>query len=104
MGYLIPANSKKQMLIAGAFNKKDLIIILIGGLTSLILLLALPIETLWVALIAITPGLITAFLVFPIPNYHNMLVIIRNVIDFYGTRQKYVWKGWCFTDGEQNKE
>ena len=82
-GYLIPANSKKSMLIFGLFNKFDLILFGSGLVVSFILLLTLPIETLWVALLAIAPGLVTGFLVLPEPNYHNMLTILRSMIEFY---------------------
>ena len=103
MGYLIPANSKKSMLIFNAFTPKDLVVLGVGAFISLILLLVLPIDNILIALLAIGPGLIAAFLVFPVPNYHNMLVIIKEVYLFYTTRQKYVWKGWCFTDGEDKE-
>ena len=97
-GYLIPANSKKSMLIFGLFNKFDLILFGSGLVVSFILLLTLPIETLWVALLAIAPGLVTGFLVLPVPNYHNMLTILRSMIEFYTSRQRYVWKGRWYYD------
>lgn len=103
MDFLIPANSKKSMLIFGAFNTTDLIILGTGSGVSLLLLLVLPLDSLLVAIGAILPGLVCGFLVFPIPNYHNMLTIIRNIYVFYTTRQKFVWKGWCFTDGDEQK-
>ena len=96
--FLIPANAKKSMLIFGLFNKFDLILFGSGLVVSFILLLTLPIETLWVALLAIAPGLVTGFLVLPVPNYHNMLTILRSMIEFYTSRQRYVWKGWCYYD------
>lgn len=102
-GYLIPANSKKSLLIFGVFNTQDLILILIALGISLILLLALDITSLPLGLLAITPGLVGTFLVFPIPNYHNMMTVIREIYIFYTTRQKFVWKGWCFLDGESKK-
>lgn len=102
-GYLIPANSKKSMLMFGVFNMSDLILIGVALGISLILLLVLDITNLPLGLIAITPGLIGSFLVFPIPNYHNMKTVIREVYNFYTTRQKFVWKGWCFLDGETKK-
>lgn len=48
------------------------------------------------------PALIATFLVAPIPNYHNVRVLIATVVRFLFSRQKYVWKGWCYR--EQNKE
>ena len=56
------------------------------------------------ALGAIAPGVVCGFLVFPIPNYHNMMTIILEVYRFYTNRQRFVWKGWCFTDGDKNEQ
>ena len=101
--YLIPANSKKSMLIFGLFNKIDLIIFGVGVATTLLLLLILPVEELVVALIAVAPGLVCGFLVLPIPNYHNMRTVIKSIYNFYTSRQKFIWKGWCFLDGKNEK-
>lgn len=102
--YLIPANSKKSMLLFGLFNKFDLILFLLGVGTSLLLLLVLPIESLLFAIIALTPGLICAFLVFPVPNYHNIRTVIKLAWEFYTTRQKYIWRGWCYKDEQDDKK
>ena len=104
MGYLIPANSKKSMLIFGAFTGFDLGVLSIGGAISLVLLLLLPLENIGMALGAIAPGVVCGFLVFPIPNYHNMMTIILEVYRFYTNRQRFIWKGWCFTDGDKNEQ
>lgn len=98
--YLIPANSKKSMLIFGVFNQFDLILFLIGLGISLLLLMILPVDELLFAIIAITPGCICAFLVMPIPNYHNVMTFIRIAFQFYTTRQHFVWRGWCFSNGK----
>ena len=66
--YLIPANSKKSMLLFGLFTKIDLALFLIGVGISLLLLMILPIENILMAVIALAPGLICSFLVFPVPN------------------------------------
>ena len=101
--YLIPANSKKSLLIFGVFNKLDLIMFGIGIAVTLILLLALPVDKLVFAVIALAPALITGFLVLPIPNYHNMLTIIKEAFSFFTQRRNFVWKGWCFNHGEDEK-
>lgn len=101
--YLIPANSKKSMLIFGLFNQIDLIIFGSGVVITLLLLLILPVEELIPAIVAIAPGLICGFLVLPIPNYHNMRTVIKSIYRFYTTRQKFVWKGWCFLYGKDEK-
>jgi len=104
MGYLIPANSKKSLKIFGLFYIFDLILFGIGiGITTL-LLLTLNVSEIGIALIAMGPALITGFLVLPIPNYHNVLTIIKNTIEFYSNRQKYVWKGWCVLSGETKQK
>ena len=103
--YLVPANSKKSLMIFGMFTWGDLILFGVGASISLILMLTLNIDQLLFGLLALTPGVICALLVFPIPNYHNVRTIIRLAWEFYTTRQKYIWRGWCYKDGEEgNKE
>ena len=102
--YLIPANSKKSLLIFGVFNSLDMIIFSSGIVVSFLLLMFLPIEDFVFAVIAIMPGLICGFLVLPVPNYHNIRTVIKNAWIFYTTRQKYIWKGWCFENGETDQE
>ena len=102
--YLIPANSKKSMLMFGMFNSVDLTIFIIGVGISFLLMMFLPVDEFWIAVIALLPGLICGFLVFPIPNYHNVRTVIKNAWNFYTTRQKYIWKGWCFEHGEEGSK
>ena len=104
MNYLIPANTKKSLLYFGLFNKFDLILFGSGIALSILLLLILPVEPLMFAIIAVIPGLVTGFLVFPIPHYHNVLTVIRNAFIFFTTRQQFVWKGWCVKDGEEDNK
>ena len=102
--YLIPANSKKSLLMFGAFNTVDLIIFGCGVGISFLLMMFLPIQEFSIAVIAITPGTICGFLVLPIPNYHNVRTVLMNAWEFYTTRQKYIWRGWCFDNGETSKK
>lgn len=102
--YLIPANSKKSMLKFGVFNTVDLIIFGCGIGLSFLLMMILPVDKFAFAVLAISPGLICGFLVLPIPNYHNIRTVIKNAWIFYTTRQKYIWKGWCFEYGERDKK
>ena len=102
-GFLIPANSKRSMLIFGLFNKFDLILFCSGLGVSFILLLLLPLDSIWVALLAIAPALITGFLVIPVPNYHNILTVLKSIFEFFTNNQKYIWKGWCFYDVKRKK-
>lgn len=98
MNYLIPTNTKKSMLIFGVFTTGDLILFGTGlGITILMLMILSP-SSLLMAAIDLAPGVITGFLVLPIPNYHNTLVIIRELYTFYTTRQRFIWKGWCAKD------
>lgn len=96
--YLIPANSKKSALIFGLFKPADLIILSVGVTISFILLLALPIEQMFYMIIALIPGVGSAFLVFPVAYYHNVRKFISIFYEFLTTRRKYVWKGWCYLD------
>ena len=97
--YLIPANTKKGMLLFGLFTRVDLIIFATGiGITLLILVILSTISNAMnsvSSILAILPGLIAVFLVFPFPNYHNIRTAIGEVIGFYSNRRKYVWRGWC---------
>lgn len=97
--YLIPANSKKSMLILGFFTPIDLTIFAIGCSTTLIMLLVfnnkLDIGSM---LLLLSPALIATFLVMPVPNYHNVLQLLTNIITFLVGRKRLYWKGWCVKD------
>ena len=101
--FLIPANAKKSMLIFGLFNVMDLIVFGSGIGLTLLLLLLLPVEELTFAIIALAPALVTGFLVFPIPNYHNSLRFFISLYTFLTTRQRFIWKGWCASSEEEQK-
>ena len=103
--YLIPANSKKSILYFGLFNKFDLILFGCGVGTTLLLMSILPTGGSWsmIALI-LAPALVTGFLVFPVPNYHNVMTLIRSVWNFFTTRQRFIWKGWCVRDEFKEEE
>ena len=97
--FLIPANSKKSELILGLFTSVDFFLLLTGlGLTA-ILVVALQgeLNTLGSIIGVLLPALIAIFLVFPIPNYHNVMQVIINMYSFFFVRQRiYKWRGWCF--------
>ncbi len=99
--YLIPANSKKSELILGLFTTVDLILFGTGLVITTVLIIVFQgdLQSLWTALLVMAPALITGFLVFPVPNYHNVLQLIINMYTFYFVRQRiYKWRGWCFKD------
>ena len=95
-GSMVPAHTKKSMLVFGMFRPMpDLIILGTGILVTVILLLTFSNAGTWVLLGCSLPMLIAVVLVLPIPNYHNTLCVIQSVIEFKNGRKKYIWKGWC---------
>ena len=101
--FLIPANSKKSMLIFGLFETFDLLLVGIGVSMSFLLFLILPTEEMISSILTLAPGMITIFLVLPVPYYHNVRTFIRIVYNYFTTRQKFIWKGWCYLDDEEYK-
>ena len=99
--YLIPANSKKSQLILGFFTPIDLILFGSGVGITLILLLTIQSANMGIMLLVLAPALITGFLVMPVPNYHNVLQLITNIVTFILNRKRYYWKGWCIHNGEK---
>ena len=82
-GFLIPANSKKSMLIFGLFRSFDLIVLGVGMAISLILLLTLNLSDIGPTVLAITPGAIAIILVFPVAHYHNVMTVILSIYRFF---------------------
>ena len=99
--YLIPANTKKSKLILGFFTPIDLIIFGVGVSVTIIMLLIFQGMTFNMAIVVLMPALISGFLVIPVPNYHNVLQLITNIVTFIMNRKRYYWKGWCYKDGEK---
>jgi hypothetical protein len=96
--YLIPANSKKSALIFGLFNKFDLILFGSGVSITLLFMMLFNIGNWTLSILTVLPALVTGFLVFPVPNYHNVLTLLISVWNFFTTRQRFIWKGWCVKD------
>lgn len=99
--YLIPANSKKSMLILGFFNLTDLIIFGTCCIITFLLLFILDTTSLKQAILIITPAIIGAFLVLPVPNHHNIRTFIGNIYHYFTNRRSYYWRGWCIKRGEK---
>ena len=99
--YLIPANTKRGKLILGWFRPFDLMLLGSGVLITVLLLAFLPLTSTLVTILVLAPALITAFLVMPVPYYHNMLNIIVELYEYLTNRQTYRWKGWCWKDGKK---
>lgn len=102
--YLIPANSKKGQLLFSIFRPEDLIIFATGVTITLILLMTVKGLSTGGTIALLIPALIATLLVSPIPNYHNVRVLIASVIRYYMSRQKYVWKGWCYREQEDKEQ
>lgn len=96
--YLIPANTKKGQLILGMFRTSDLILLIAGIFTTVLILALIPITSTIGTILALSPGVICAMLVAPVPYYHNVLNIIIEVYDYLTSRQTYRWKGWCYKE------
>lgn len=101
--YLIPANTKSGALILNVFRPLDLMIFGVGIGLTLLLLFFVPQINFLVSILLLLPALICAFLVLPIPNYHNVLCLIQSVINFFTDRKVYIWKGWCVNNDKDNK-
>ena len=95
-GYLIPANAKKGTLIFNIFRPFDLMLFVGGVLTTLIALAIIPSSNMIGVLLGMLPAMVCGLLVFPIPNYHNVLCALISIYRFFTERRKFVWKGWCF--------
>lgn len=102
--YLIPANSKKSLKILGIFYPFDLILFISGVGVSLILMMVLQVSDFKIAVLSLIPGCTAGLLVFPVPNYHNVLTVIKETIEFFSQRQKFIWKGWCVTSEIKEQE
>ena len=99
--YLIPANTKRGRLLFGWFRPFDLALLGSGILITFVLLAFVPMYSAWMVILILAPALITAFLVMPVPYYHNMLNIIVELYEYLTNRQTYRWKGWCWKDGKK---
>ncbi len=102
--YLIPANTKRGKLLLGWFRPFDLALVTTGILITMVLLAFMPLNSTFVTILILAPGLISAFLVMPLPYYHNMLTVIVELYEFLTNRQTYRWKGWCYKNGEEKEK
>lgn len=100
---MIPANTKRGQLILGFFMPIDLIIFGGGLGITLLLVMILPMDITWVAVLAIMPGILSGLLVAPVAYYHNIRQLLVEIYQYFTRRNKYVWKGWCFLDESESK-
>ncbi len=101
--YIIPANTKKSMLILGFFTVLDLIIFVSGVGLTLLLLITIKVSRLGFMILQLLPALVALLLVTPVPYYHNIMQLLRNFFNFFGKRRRYLWKGWCWHDDDAVK-
>lgn len=101
--YLIPANSKRSMLIFGLFAPIDLIIFAVGAGLTIILMLTFQASTLQDVFMILLPLLISTTLVLPVPNHRNVWTLASNVYQYLSNRRTFFWRGWCMTNGEENQ-
>ena len=94
--YIIPANSKKSMLILVFFKPVDLIIFITGVALTIILAIFIKATEAKNMLLILIPGCVAGLLVMPVPHYHNVRQLITNFLSFFSGRRKYIWKGWCW--------
>ena len=91
------SNTKRGQLIFSMFRPVDLAILLTGVSITFILLIILSnndADT-WLKILAVFPGLVCVGLVVPVANYHNVLVAIGEIINYYSNNRNYKWRGWC---------
>ena len=98
MNYIIPANSKKSQMILGFFTPADLTIFLTGLGISSFLLMVIHTEDIKILMLLISPLLLSALLVAPVPHYHNVMTLLNNMFRFFMDQREYKWKGWCCRD------
>ena len=98
MNYLIPANAKRGQYILGIFRPIDLIIFGVGLLSTVILVMVMPMNETWGAVVAVAPVIFCALLIAPVAYYHNVLQLIIEIYKFFANRRIYQWKGWCIYD------
>ena len=101
--FIIPANSKSGKLIFNIFRPFDLILASVGLVVSVLLVLIVAPKTLQGSIWCFVPGIICAFLVIPIPNYHNVLVVAQETIRFFANRRNYRWEGWSVKKDESEQ-
>ena len=98
--YIIPANSKSGKLIFNIFRPFDLILASVSLVVSVLLILIIAPKTLQGTIMCLSPGIVCGLLVIPIPNYHNVLVVIQEMIRFFSGRRNYKWEGWSVKNDE----
>ena len=100
--YLIPANTKRSMLIFGLFKPIDLIIFAVGAVLTVMLVFTLGTDTPAQVLVGLAPLLVSVIMVSPVPNHRNFWTFTVNVYAYFTSQRKYRWRGWCMLHGEED--
>ena len=96
--FLIPANSKNGKLIFSLFTRFDLILVSSGLAFTILSVIIFSPSSLRGLIFCLLPGLICTTLVIPIPHYHNVFTVFKDIIEFFYQRRNFKWEGWCASD------
>ena len=96
--YIIPANANAGKLIFNLFTKFDLILVSTGTIITILAVTIFQPGSFQALIFCLLPLLIGALLVIPIPHYHNVYVVLKELIEFFYKRRNYKWEGWCTRD------
>ena len=96
--FIIPANSNSGKLIFNVFTKFDLILVSSGTIITILAVMIFQPDGLLSLIFCLLPLFIGALLVIPIPHYHNVYVVLKELIEFFYKRRNYKWEGWCDRD------
>ena len=102
--YLIPANSKRSMLIFGIFRPIDLGIFITGGVLTFVMIFINNPQDLTDVFIDLIPLLVGSIMITPVPNQMNIWSFTVNVYSFLIHQRNYRWRGWCKSYGEETKD
>ena len=102
--YLVPANSKRGKLIFNIFTPFDAILFVVGIFISMLMGIVVPISNMFVAFLVFLPGGMATLLVAPIPNNHNVMTFLGEIIKYYQDVRVYYWKGWSLKDGKEQSK
>lgn len=102
--YLIPANSKRSMLIFSIFRPIDLAIFIVGGVLTFLLIFINNPEDLTDVFVDLIPLIIGTVMVTPVPNQMNIWTFTVNVYSFLIHQRNFRWRGWCKSYVKESSE
>ena len=102
--FLIPANSKRSMLIFSIFRPIDLAIFITGGVLTFLLIFINNPEDLTDVFIDLIPLMVGTVMITPVPNQMNIWSFTVNVYSFLIHQRNFRWRGWCKSYGNETSE